>query len=373
MTSPSSPAVARPRRVGPPVAFVLPGRSRGLAAWSADHASAGPRRRLQIALGLLWLLDAALQFQPYMFSRAFATDVLAASAAGSPALIAGPVRTASELVLHNVAAWNAAFAVTQLALAAGLLWRPAVRAALAGTIVWSLAVWWLGESFGGIFAGAASPLTGAPGAVILYALAALLAWPARDRKSQHAARAHGRAVLPDDRAAVAGGRAALAGRATLAAGRAAVADGSPLGARWSRVLWMVLWVSYAYLTLQGPNRAPGALRATIAGLAAGEPRWIVAMDQAAAGPAGHAGTLIAVLLAAVFAVIGVAVFVPAATRAALTVSIIVALAIWLTGENFGGILTGQATDPNTGPLLVLVAFAFWPFQPRPRPVPGPAA
>jgi hypothetical protein len=310
--------------------------------WSADHASAGPRRRLQIALGLLWLLDAALQFQPYMFSRAFATDILAASAAGSPGLIAGPVRTASQLVLHNVAAWNAAFAVIQLALAAGLLWRPAVRAALAGTIVWSLAVWWLGESFGGIFTGAASPLTGAPGAVILYALAALLAWPARAGKSQHG-------------------------------GRAAVADGSPLGARWSRMLWTVLWISYAYLTLQGPNRAPGALRATIAGLAAGEPRWIVAMDQAAAGPAGHAGTLIAVLLAAVFAVIGMAVFVPAATRPALTVSIIVALAIWMTGENFGGILTGQATDPNTGPLLVLVACAFWPFRSRPRPVPGPAA
>ena len=93
MTSPSSPAVARPRRAGPAVSVVLPGRIRGLAAWSADHASAGARRRLQIALGLLWLLDAALQFQPYMFSRAFATDVLAASAAGSPtAAMAGSRR-----------------------------------------------------------------------------------------------------------------------------------------------------------------------------------------------------------------------------------------------------------------------------------------
>ena len=37
-----------------------------------------------------------------------------------------------------------------------------------------------------------------------------------------------------------------------------------------------------------------------------------------------------------------------------------ALAIWVIGENFGGILTGQATDPNTGPLLVLVALAHSP-------------
>ena len=47
-------------------------------------------------------------------------------------------------------------------------------------------------------------------------------------------------------------------------------------------------------------------------------------------------------------------------------SIILAAAIWVIGENFGGILTGQATDPNTGPLLVLVALAFWPLRIAPR-------
>jgi hypothetical protein len=59
-------------------------------------------------------------------------------------------------------------------------------------------------------------------------------------------------------------------------------------------------------------------------------------------------------------VIAVALYVPAVTRPALVLSIIIATAIWVIGENFGGILTGPATDPNTGPLLVLLAFAFWP-------------
>jgi hypothetical protein len=40
----------------------------------------GLRRRLQLTLGVLWLLDAALQYQPYMFSRAFATQTLAPTA-----------------------------------------------------------------------------------------------------------------------------------------------------------------------------------------------------------------------------------------------------------------------------------------------------
>ncbi|MGH9100811.1 MAG: hypothetical protein ACRDV8_11365, partial [Acidimicrobiales bacterium] len=38
-------------------------------------AQSGPlvsRRRLQIALALFWLLDGALQLQPFMFTRGFA-------------------------------------------------------------------------------------------------------------------------------------------------------------------------------------------------------------------------------------------------------------------------------------------------------------
>ena len=236
MTSPSSPAIARPGG-GPRTAAVPVHRIRAILAWCADRESTGPRRRLQIALGLAWLLDAALQYQPFMFSRAFPAQVIAASAAGSPGPVAGPVLAVSRLILHDPAACNAVFATIQLVLAAGLLWRPAVRAALAVSVAWSLAIWWLGESLGGMFTGAASPLSGAPGAVLLYALLAMLAWPAGAGDRDHAS----------------------------------VADGSPLGARWSRILWLALWGSSAYLILQPRNRAPGALRASIAALAAGEP------------------------------------------------------------------------------------------------------
>ncbi len=334
MTSPSSPAIARPGG-GPKATAVPVHRVRAILAWCADTESTGPRRRLQLALGLAWLLDAALQYQPFMFSRAFPAQVIAASAAGSPGPVAGPVLAVSRLILRDPAACNAVFATIQLALAAGLLWRPAVRAALAVSIAWSLAIWWLGESLGGMFSGVASPLSGAPGAVLLYALLALLAWPAR-----------------------AGDRE-----------RASVADGSLLGGRWSRILWLALWGSSAYLILQPRNRAPGALRASIAALAAGEPRWIATLDQSAAAAAGRGGALLPVLLAAAFAVTGAGILVPATVRLAVTLSIILAVIIWVTGENFGGILTGQATDPNTGPLLVLLALAFWP-RPGLRPAAG---
>jgi hypothetical protein len=145
-------------------------------SWTADRESVGLQRALQIALGAVWLLDAALQYQPYMFTRGF-PDMLAMAATGQPGIVAGPVTLTAQAVSANPAAWNAAFATIQLALAVGLLFRATARAALAGVVVWALSVWWLGEGLGGVFTTAASPLAGAPGAAVLYALLAVLAWP----------------------------------------------------------------------------------------------------------------------------------------------------------------------------------------------------
>jgi hypothetical protein len=47
-------------------------------------------------------------------------------------------------------------------------------------------------------------------------------------------------------------------------------------------------------------------------------------------------------------------------RASLLLAIVVTLVIWVVTEAFGGILAGGATDPNSGPPLVLLALAYWP-------------
>ena len=41
-------------------------------------------------------------------------------------------------------------------------------------------------------------------------------------------------------------------------------------------------------------------------------------------------------------------------------AIVVSLVIWVVGEDLGMILASGATDPNSGPLLVLLALAYWP-------------
>jgi hypothetical protein len=307
----------------------------GLVAWAADRQALGWRRWLQIGLGVIWVLDAALQYQPYMFTRGFVTQILEPAGMGSPAVISNSVMGTGQVLLSHVVIFNAAFATIQLALGLGLLWRRTSRAALVGTIVWALSVWWLGEGLGMIFSGSASPVTGAPGGAVLYAIVAMLAWPAR-----------------------------VGTAGPLAAGRrgASIAAGSRIGLRGAQLIWVALWAGSAYLVLQPLSRAPGALSAAIGGQAGGEPGWIAAMDRGAASALGSGGTALSVALAVVFLIIAAGVFIPAAIRPVLILSVVVALAMWAAGQDFGGLLTGQGTDPGTGPLLLLIAAAFWPLS-----------
>jgi hypothetical protein len=339
------PAPQRPVRLGPDARAA----GRSLRVWAAGQASAGQRRWLPVALGLVWIADAALQYQPAMFGPAFSSHVLAPAAMGNPPAVAGLMGAVAALVATHPVAFNAGFATIQLLLGLGLLFRQTTRAALTGTVAWSVAVWWLGEGLGGVLTGTASPLTGAPGAAVLYALLAIIAWPS-----------------PEHDAADRGGRPA-----GVPAGLPAAAA-SPLGRHGSKLPWMILWGSAAYLMLQPASRAPGGISAAVAGQAAGEPGWLAGADRAIAAAASGNGLVIALALAVLFAVIGCGVAIPALTRPVLVAAMLLAIALWVFAENFGGILTGLGTDPNTGPLLILLALCYWPPRERPARV-EPAA
>jgi hypothetical protein len=67
-----------------------------------------------------------------------------------------------------------------------------------------------------------------------------------------------------------------------------------------------------------------------------------------------------VVLAAVLAVIAVGVYLPPpGSQAVLVLAVVVAAALWVA-EGLGEVFTGTGTDPNTGPLLALLAVAYWP-------------
>ena len=286
------------------------------------------RRKLQLALAVSWLLDGVLQYQPFMFGKGF-PQMLAGASAGNPAVVASPITWSATLIDHHLVAVNAIFATVQLALGLGIAWRPTVRLALGASVVWALAVWWFGEGLGSVLTGNASPVNGAPGAVILYALLAVLLWPA-DR----------------DRAA------------PFVVGRA-------VGQRVARGLWLVLWASLAFFALQPASRAPRAISGMIAGMASGQPGWLAWIDSHAASALGSHGLIASIVLAAALAAVAAGPYLPTRlARAAVVLAIVLAVLIWLA-EGLGGVFTGAGTDPNSGPLLVLLAVAFWPTVPSP--------
>src|ERR1700722_381758 len=282
------------------------------------------RRVLQLALAGIWMLDAGLQYQSLMYTKGFG-QMLAESASGNPSVIARPITWDAALVEHHLMLINTTFATIQLVIGLGIAFRPAVRYALALSVAWSAGVWWFGEGLGGVLSGTASPLNGAPGAVIVYALLAVLLWPA-------------------DRDALAPFTAARA-----------------VGAGVARGLWLVLWLSLAYFALTPANRAPQAVSGMISGMEGGNPGWLAALDRGAASLVSGQGLTASAALAVAFILVAAGAYLPApAARATLALAIAVALVIWVFGQAFGMIMAGGATDPNSGPLLVLLAVSYWP-------------
>jgi hypothetical protein len=309
-----------------PLAVPRSGSSRTLVT---GGATPGRRRTLQLILAGIWLLDGVLQFQPAMFTKNFAQMVVYPTIAGNPAVIASPMNWAHGIMLDHPVGTNTAFACIQLALGLAIAYRPTAKLGLAASIPWSVAVWWFGEGLGGVLNGGADPLTGAPGAVILYALLAVLLWPAGEKA----------ATAPFEAARFVGGHAA-------------------------RALWLVLWGSFVYFTFASGNDAPGALAGQITQMAAGEPAWLGSIINHAADLTDGRDLGISIVLGVLLAGIAAAPCLPwrRVKRGLLVAALAFSALVWIVVQAFGGVFLGMATDPNTGPLLALLTLAYWPVR-----------
>ena len=295
------------------------------AASSARSRGVGPSLRgVQLALAGFWAIDALLQLQPVNFTQDLVYGTILGNAENQPQPIFGSLVSASHLLGSHAVALNVAIIVIQLVIATGLLWPRTVKPALGLSIGWALGVWWLGEGFGGIFAGKATLLVGGPGPALLYAVLAVVAWPTERRR---------------------GGTIAGAGA---------------LGESATRRVWAVLWVGGAILRL-----VPfwfGPVYALAGDFQLGldeEPHWLAAINQTLSHFAATSGLALVIALAAVEAAIGVGVL-TRHRRAFLAAGMIVATVYWVFGQQFAGLFTGSATDVAAGPLFILLALTLWP-------------
>lgn len=311
-----------------------------VAAPTRSWSRPDTRRTLQLVLATIWLLDGVLQLQAYFFSRAFGSQFLPMTAPGNPSFVARSITWSGAAIAHHAVLADSAFALVQLVIGFGIAWRPTLKLALVASIIWAVAVWWLGEGLGGVLSGAASPVNGAPGAVMLYALLAVLLWPS-DRGEQR--------------------RSFMAARMV----------GTPA----AKAVWLVLWASLSYFAVLGANRSSHGLHDLISSQASGEPGWLAFLDLHAASAVGNNGLAISIAIALLLAVVAVGVFLPVpVANATLVLAIFLSLVFWVVGENFGALFSGSATDVNSGPLLVLLSIAYWrPPKVQPRSLGASAA
>jgi hypothetical protein len=298
------------------------------------------QRTLQIALGLFWILDAALQFQPYMFSKGFVSTFVLANASGQPAVIHWVITNVGHFLAPHIAVWNSLFALTQLVIGVGLLFRRTVRPALALSFPYVLGVWVFGEGLGMVLTGSATALTGAPGSVLLYGVIGLMAWPRSTAGRRQ--------------------RAEATGVASSAAAQGIGGAVTPL------VVWSGFWALAAVLFVLPQNRTQTSVSSAITGMAPGNPSWYAHFLTSTGTHFNSVGTQTAWALAVASLIIGLGPLVARRPGVFLAAGGLLSVGLWITGQGLlGGIFTGTGTDPNTAPLIVLLALAMVPTSSAP--------
>ncbi len=129
------------------------------------------------SLGILWIIDGLLQFQPLMFGQDFINTILTPLLSNQPSFL-------HALIAFGIWAWgtntvitNSLAALLQISIGIFLLFPLSDMRFKMGaytSIVWGLIVWVYGEGAGLLLTGSASFYLGAPGAVLFYVLLAAL-------------------------------------------------------------------------------------------------------------------------------------------------------------------------------------------------------
>ncbi len=290
------------------------------------------RRSIQTVLGMIWVLVGALQFQSFMYGKGF-IQLLQGLTAGQPGWVASSVNQGAATMESHQAIFNTGAALIQVAIGLGILYKRTTKPAILVSFAWVLVVWWFGEAFGMLFmattpmggAPMASALTGAPGAVLLYALIGAIVWP-------------------NDR------------------------PGGLLGVRGARAAWAVLWLVMAWLWLVeagGANGIHNAINAAPSGMS-----WLSSVQDGFASITKGNGVIFAIILAGVSAAIGIAVAMNWRAKEFLILAAVLNLIYWVVGQGFGGIFQGGATDPNAGLLFIVLGYAMYtlvPYEPGVAP------
>lgn len=283
---------------------------------------------LRRILGVLWLIDGILQVQPQMFTTNMINSVLIPTLNAQPAPVAASLHAITVIIAQHLVFFNLLIAIVQVEIGLFLIVGLWVRETVILSIVWALIVWYAGEGMNALLTGQASVFTGAPGAVLLYPLLGLLIYPRK-------------------------GQPSTSGVDTLLS-----------RVQFRRVL-AGFWIFAALLQMQPFWWQPGQISGVV-GSMTGMGHLNAILIDPIMGPLARLADPLEVPLNIVLIVlflglgIGLALAKPRWLRPLLALSILFSLLIWWGAQGFGMILTGLATDFNSGLLIMLMTLACWP-------------
>lgn len=285
------------------------------------------RKRLTQLLGILWLIDGILQLQPQMYTMNMLNGIMKPMLQGQPGAVESSLSWIVQVTTQNLTLVNLSIAVVQMLIGLSLLLGRGVKVALLVSIVWSFIVWYGGEGMSMLLTGQASALTGAPGAVLIYALLALVVYPFSPTTN------------PD--------------------------EGGILSRQQFHRAFALFWIFMAVLQLQPYWWQEGQISRGISAMVGQGGLNSVLVDPVLQWLSNITSSIeipLNIALIVVFLALGIALlFVENKhIRPVLVASIVVSLIIWYGTEAFGMIFTGMATDFNSGLLLVVIALACWP-------------
>lgn len=341
-----------------------------------------------VMLGAIWTLDGLLQLQPYMYEKGSngLFGPVALETMGRPNALNDFLAFMIRHMVAHEAISNSAIVLVQVAIGVLLILSSIkrrydiARLTLVVSIAWAFMVWVVGEGIGGMIMPQASMLTGAPGAAIIYVLAGLYLWPPKDLLKYYVSVDSGEETSDSSKELSDGTnwdnsdqrndggqvsqlmdkKAAYPTYPLDNNEKGAVAAHGLLGSTASYIAWAILWCGSALLELQYGNFAPHSIPTQIRYEAKGEPHWLSFLDLHIASILHGEGTVVAGTLLVVEFAVGWLILRPATRKIALISGMVLSTAFWVVGQNFGTIFSGQATDLNSGPLLVLLALLLWP-------------
>ena len=300
------------------------GRSTSVLA--TDWRAPDGRRILQLALATVWLLDAVLQFQPYMFTKAFGNQMIAGAAARQSGR-AGPPDHLGR-TRHRPPRRGGQHHLRSRPTGHRSRHRLAPhRQAGPGRL-------------GGL----------GPGRLV------------DRRRTGRGAHPH---LQPTQRCSRGGDPLRAAGPPSLAdraSGHRRSLRGRPSLRRRRRPGTVAASLGQPGLRRPAGRQPVDAGSARSVHLDGQRPTTLaVVSGQSRRPPGGRERSQFSIVLAAILGLIAIGTFLPVLTaRLTLVLAVALSLIIWVVGQGFGDVFSGSGTDPNTGPLLILLAAAFWP-------------